>query len=82
VNLVAPAAVRGAELARKMGGALRRPSWLPVPVFAIKLAAGGIAQYLAHGRQVTPAKLQSAGFEFTHPDLAGALDDLVGRKSP
>jgi uncharacterized protein len=80
VNLVAPEPVRGSELARRMGAALRRPSWLPVPAFAIKLAAGGIAPYLTHGRQVVPAKLQAAGFEFSHPDLASALDDLVARE--
>ena len=47
--------------------------------FALKLAAGEIAGYLAEGRKVVPAKLLAAGFEFAHPELAGALQGLVGR---
>ncbi len=80
VNLVAPTPVRAADLARARGTALRRPAWFPVPRFALKLAAGEIAGYLAEGRKVVPTKLLAAGFAFAHPDLAGALDGLVGRR--
>jgi uncharacterized protein (TIGR01777 family) len=72
-NLVAPHNVRNAELARAIGKRLGRPSWLPVPAAALKLAVGELAEYILNGRRAVPAALQAAGFEFSRPTLAGAL---------
>ena len=73
INLVAPDTVRNRELARTLGKALGRPSWLPVPAFALRAAVGELAEYLLEGRRVVPAALQRLGFPFAHPTLAGAL---------
>ena len=73
VNAVAPEQVRNAELARALGHALHRPSWLPVPGFALKVAVGEFAEVLLHGRRVVPAKLQALGFPYALPTLAAAL---------
>jgi uncharacterized protein (TIGR01777 family) len=72
INLVA-GSVRNAELAAELGKVLHRPSWLPVPGFAVKLAAGELAEYLLKGRRIVPKKLRDLGFVFTHPALAEAL---------
>ena len=73
VNLVAPETVRNADLARALGKALRRPSWLPVPAFALRAAVGELAEHLLEGRRVVPAALERLGFPFAHPTLDGAL---------
>jgi uncharacterized protein len=78
VNVVAPGAVRQRELARAIGRTLHRPSWLPVPAPALRLAVGPVAEYLLHGRRVVPAALEAAGYRFCYPDLAPALSDLFG----
>lgn len=72
INLVADAA-RNAELARAIARSLRRPSWLPVPGFAVRIALGELADYALHGRRVVPARLRALGFTWQHADLDGAL---------
>ncbi|HEV7556056.1 MAG TPA: TIGR01777 family oxidoreductase, partial [Kofleriaceae bacterium] len=69
INLVAPDAVRNADLARALGKVLHRPSWLPVPGFAVKLAVGELAEYLLEGRRVVPKKLRELGLAWKHGEL-------------
>jgi uncharacterized protein (TIGR01777 family) len=78
VNLSAPEPVRFKALASAIGKALRRPSWLPVPGFALKVAVGELSEYLLHGRRAVPAALLAHGFEFRYPTLEPALRDLLG----
>jgi uncharacterized protein (TIGR01777 family) len=72
INLVT-GSVRNAELARALGAALGRPSWLPVPGFALRAALGELADYALHGRRAVPARLRELGFTWTYPTLAPAL---------
>lgn len=72
INLVT-ASVRNADFARELGKTLGRPSWLPVPAFALKTAVGEMSEYLLHGRNVVPKRLRELGFTWQHPELAGAL---------
>jgi hypothetical protein len=75
INLVTDS-VRNADFARALGKALGRPSWLPVPAFALKAAVGEVAEYLLKGRRVVPAKLRELGFTWKRPTLTDALSDL------
>lgn len=73
INLVT-ASIRNAEFSRALGEALGKPSWLRVPAFALKAAVGSeFAESILEGRRVVPTKLQSLGFRWQHPTLAGAL---------
>ena len=38
-------------------------------------------ELLLKSRWVAPERLLSAGFEFAHPELEGAVRDITGRKS-
>lgn len=76
INLVTES-VRNADFARALGAALGRPSWLPVPGFAVKMAAGEFAEYVLHGRNVVPARLRALGFTWRYPALSDALADVV-----
>ncbi|MDQ3369528.1 MAG: TIGR01777 family oxidoreductase [Myxococcota bacterium] len=76
INLVTDS-VRGAAFARALGKALGRPSWMPVPAFALKAAVGEMSEYLLHGRRVVPARLRELGFTWKHLDLAKALGDVA-----
>lgn len=73
VNAVAPTPVRNLELTETLARVLRRPAVLPVPGFALRAALGPTAGELLGSRQVVPAKLVEAGFQFAHPALEGAL---------
>lgn len=73
INLVT-GSTRNAELARALGHALHKPSWVPVPAFAVKVAAGAeLAESILNGRNVVPAKLRELGFTWKQPTLADAL---------
>ena len=56
-----------------IGKELGRPSWLPVPAFAVKAVAGEFATAVLNGRRVVPAKLRELGYTFREPELATAL---------
>jgi len=73
LNVVAPAPVTNAELTRTLGRVLSRPTLLPVPAFALRLALGDMAGELLGSRRVVPRAALDAGFAFEHPSLEPAL---------
>ncbi|MEM9176400.1 MAG: TIGR01777 family oxidoreductase [Myxococcota bacterium] len=79
INAVGPEAARNSDLTRELGRVLRRPAFIPVPAFAIRLALGDLASELLDSKRVVPARLEAAGFEFDHPTLAGALEAELGK---
>jgi hypothetical protein len=77
-NLTAPEPVTNAEFARAAGRALSRPSWLPVPGFALKAMMGEMAEaLLLGGQRAVPQRAMAEGFAFTYPTIGEALADLV-----
>lgn len=77
-NLAAPHPVTNRELARALGRALRRPAYLPVPAFALRLLLGEMSAVLLTGQRAVPKRLLEAGFTFRFPRLEDALSDLLG----
>jgi hypothetical protein len=81
VNAVAPHPVTNREFTEALGKALSRPTPLPVPAFALRLAVGGEmadALLLASAR-VLPRRLEETGYRFRFPELGGALRHLLKR---
>jgi uncharacterized protein (TIGR01777 family) len=72
INLVTES-VRNAAFAKMLGAVLHRPSWIPVPAFALRLAVGELAEALLNGRRVVPKRLHELGFTWRHPELNEAL---------
>ncbi|MDB4929032.1 MAG: hypothetical protein JWM10_1516 [Myxococcaceae bacterium] len=77
VNVTAPEPVRYARFAEALGRRLRRPSWLPVPGFALRLALGPMAEVVVTGQRAVPAALLASGYPFKYPRLDGALAQAV-----
>lgn len=77
-NLTAPEPVKNERLSRELGAALHRPSLLPAPSFALRLGLGEMADVLLTGQRALPAKLERSGYRFRFPQLAAALEDLLG----
>ena len=74
VNLTGPAPVRQEEFVAEMGRILRRPTVVPAPGFAVRVALGGLAdEGVLVGQRAVPAVLETAGFRFTYPTLSAAL---------
>ena len=76
-NLVAPEAVRNADVARAIGKVLRRPSWLPAPKVGVRLLLGELGETMLASQHAVPARLLALGFRFRFPTLAAALGDLL-----
>ena len=85
VNAVTPHPVTNREFTRALGNALSRPTPLPVPAFALRLAVGremADALLLASAR-VLPRRLEATGYRFRFPELGEALRHLLGKgKTP
>jgi uncharacterized protein (TIGR01777 family) len=77
VNLTSPNPVRNEELARAIGKAMRRPSYLPAPGFMLKLVLGEFGSVLLEGQRVIPRKLLDSGYVFIFPEIEGALQSLI-----
>ncbi len=74
VNVVGPAPVRNLEFTRTLGTVLHRPTLMPVPAFAARLAMGEMADALLFASaRVAPAALEAAGYPFRHRTLEAAL---------
>jgi len=79
VNAVAPVPVTNRELTEALGKVLSRPTLLPVPAFALRLAAGEMADaLLLASTRVAPRRLEATGYHFRHRELGGALRHLLG----
>lgn len=76
-NMTAPVPVTNAEFTQTLAQTLHRPALFVAPSFALKLAMGERACLLLEGQQVIPKRLESSGFQFAHPRLDGALQDLL-----
>ena len=78
LNVTAPHPVTNQEFARTLGRVLRRPAFLPAPAFALRAVLGEMADAVITGQRVLPAQAHAFGFEFTHPELEGALRSIFG----
>ena len=81
-NLTSPHPLRNRDFSRKLGEALKRASWLPVPGFSLRWLFGEMAEEtILSGQKVLPARLQEAGYEFVFPEAEKALTDILAKKS-
>jgi uncharacterized protein (TIGR01777 family) len=77
LNGTAPEPVTNAEFTRTLGRALHRPTFLPAPAFALRLALGEFGNTLLESQRVYPKAAETAGYRFLYPTLEQALDDLL-----
>lgn len=69
VNAVTPDYATNARLAHAVGAALHRPSFLPAPAFALRIALGEFSESLLASMKVVPAMAQMHGFHWAYPNL-------------
>ncbi|MEM8640557.1 MAG: TIGR01777 family oxidoreductase [Cyanobacteria bacterium P01_G01_bin.54] len=76
-NATAPHPLRMAEFCHVLGKAMNRPSWLPVPKFALETLLGDGAVVMLEGQQVLPKALAAIGFNFQYPTAQGAIEEVL-----
>lgn len=80
VNAMTPNAVTNLEFTKALGRVLKRPTILPMPGFAAKLAFGEMADaLLLSSCHAKPSKLVESGYEFRCGEIEPALRHLLGR---
>ena len=77
VNAVAAESVTMNRFCELLGQVLHRPSWLPVPGFALQIALGELGTLMTTGQRVNPARALSGGYVFHYPTLEPALRAIL-----
>jgi uncharacterized protein len=77
-NATAPNPVTMQDFAHTLGTVMSRPSWLPVPNFALEAMLGEGAIVVLQGQQVIPTHPLTQGFNFQYPHLQPALTAILG----
>ena len=82
VNAVAPDPVTNRQFTETLGRVLGRPTVMPMPAFAARLAFGEMAdEMLLTGVRALPHALKNAGFAFQHSQLEQALRHILNHTS-
>jgi uncharacterized protein (TIGR01777 family) len=76
-NLTSPNPVTNDEFGKMIGKVMKRPHYLPIPSFVMRLAFGEVASIVLQSQQVLPQKLLNQGYVFKYPNLEEALRDLL-----
>ena len=78
VNVVAPNPVTNEEFTKTLGSVLYRPTFLPLPEFAVHMMFGEMGDaLLLDSTRVIPKRLQDNGYKFGFTNLKAALEHAV-----
>ena len=79
VNLVGPNPATNQQFTKTLGGVLKRPTLIPIPLLPLNLRYSKemVKEVLLSSSRVLPSKLLSSGFVFTHTDLSETLRYLL-----
>ena len=77
VNGTAPNPVTMKEFCQTLGKVMHRPSWAPVPSFALRLILGEMADMLLTGQRAVPTAAIELGYRFRYDNLSDALKACI-----
>jgi uncharacterized protein (TIGR01777 family) len=79
-NLTAPEPATCETLIKQLGKSLNKPTLIPVPAFALKLAFWeGAQELLLCSQKMSADRLLATGFVFEHPTLKSACDWVAAK---
>ena len=79
-NLTAPEPATCEQLIKQLGKSLKKPTLIPVPAFALKLAFWeGAQELLLCSQKMSADRLLATGFVFEHPTLKSACAWVVAK---
>jgi uncharacterized protein (TIGR01777 family) len=76
-NLVAPQQITNSEFTQTFARKIKRPAFIPIPRFMIKLILGEASSLLLESPKVTPQNLLDAGYNFMYPTIDAALSEIL-----
>ncbi|MBM4257247.1 MAG: TIGR01777 family protein [Deltaproteobacteria bacterium] len=83
VNAVSPYPITNSELTKVLGIILHRPTLLPTPAFALRMALGRemASDLLLSSARIEPRQLLMTQYPFRHPYLGDTLRHILGKTS-
>jgi uncharacterized protein len=77
-NTTTPTAATNYVFTKSLGSALNRPTFFPIPEFAVKMMFGEMGEtLLLQGCRVMPKRLMEMGYKFKFPNLDEALKHVL-----
>ncbi|MGB2696682.1 MAG: TIGR01777 family oxidoreductase [Candidatus Zixiibacteriota bacterium] len=77
-NLSSPHPLTSRDFSKVLGKVMKKPAWLPVPGFVLRLLLGEMAsELILSGQRALPKKLLESGYEFIYPELEPALREIL-----
>lgn len=78
INVTSPNPVTNEVFTKTLGNVLYRPTFLPLPEFAVHMVFGEMGDaLLLDSTRVIPKRLADAGYKFKYPELRPALENAV-----
>lgn len=78
VNIASPNPATNEEFTKTLGSVLYRPTFLPLPEFAVHMVFGEMGDaLLLDSTKIRPKRLLDAGYKFKFPELKKALEHAV-----
>lgn len=77
LNACAPEYITNKDFSDTLAKVLKRPAFLRVPKWKLKLLFGDLADFIAASQKVSPKKLIDAGYKFSFPGIQKALENII-----
>ena len=77
INAVSPNPVKNIEFTKTLGRLVKRPTILPVPGIALRVALRDLSDLLLYSQRVSADKICKSGFKFTYPKLENAFEEVI-----
>ncbi len=77
-NLTSPYPLTSRDFSKVLGKVMKKPAWLPVPGFILRLFLGEMAgELILSGQRAMPNRLMESGYKFLYPDAESALYQIL-----
>lgn len=76
INITSPIPERQKDFAKTLSKVLKRPNFMFTPGFVLQIVLGKFSTELLHSKKISPGVLNKTKFEFKHPSLYSALNDI------
>lgn len=77
LNVVGPNPATNRDFTATLARVLKRPAFLPVPKFALRIAVGELGSFITMSHRVLPTRALARGYVFRYPHLEPALHSLL-----
>ncbi|MFD3448101.1 TIGR01777 family oxidoreductase [Microbacteriaceae bacterium 4G12] len=77
LNITAPHPITMKEFSQVIAKVMKKPHWIPVPSFALKLLLGEMSTLILDGQKVLPEKALHNGYVYSYANLEEALMNIL-----